>query len=165
MHMLGANAWKVVMYVGRRNVQAYAAANDPVNLLKSDLSKIVPELAETFSRDQSNAAHLEVVHDRSLEFPVLFTPISLEQFCRGQRLRKGGYVDGGTGLSKSSVTDAINEAIEKGIIRRRKQSNWQGKALPSLYAVCWERVFQLAEERKKRGSKRASGGVRRAGTP
>jgi hypothetical protein len=85
-----ANAWKVVMYVGRRNAEAYAerirSANDALNLRRSDLSQINPELAET--RHHPNASHLEVVHDRSLKFPVLFTPISLEQFCQGSAFRK-----------------------------------------------------------------------------
>ena len=94
-----------------------------------------------------NPAHLEVVHGRSQ-----FTPISLRQFCQGRRLPKGGYSDAGTGLSKSSVTDALNEVIEKGIILRKKQSGWQGKALTSYYAVDWEKVFDLAAKLKKRRS-------------
>ena len=152
MHMLGANAWKVVIYVGRRNVEAYAAANDPMNLLRSDLSKILPELADrAFGCDQPDAAHLEGVQGRS-QFPVLFTPISLQQFCQGRRLPKGGYSDAGTGLSKSSVTDALKEALEKGMILRKRQSGWQGKALTSSYAVNWEKVFELVGKLKKRRS-------------
>ena len=57
MHMLGANAWNVVMYVGRRNVEDYAkalsSANDPVSHLRSDVAQIDPELADSvFGCDQ-----------------------------------------------------------------------------------------------------------------
>jgi hypothetical protein len=137
MHKLGANAWKVVIYVGRRNVEAYAEklrlANDPMSRLRSDVAQIDPELADSaFRCDQPNAADLEVVHERSLQFPLLFTPISLYEFSQGRRLPKGGYSDAGTGLSKSSVTDALKKAIEKGIILKRKKSDWQGKALTTI---------------------------------
>jgi hypothetical protein len=154
MHMLGANAWKVVIYVGRRNVEDLAEklrlANDPMSRLRSDLAQIDPELVEaTFGRNQPNAGHLEVVHDLSHQFPVVFTPISLQQFCQGRRLPKGGYSDAGTGLSKSSVTDALNEAIEKGIILRKRRSGWQGEGLASRYAVNWEEVFELVAKLRK----------------
>ena len=43
MHLLSSNAWKVVSYIARQNIEAYAkkfaAANDPFKLLDADLGQ------------------------------------------------------------------------------------------------------------------------------
>jgi hypothetical protein len=50
-HLLGANAWKIVAYVGRLTLDAYAAQvrvpNDALALLNSDIAAIAPEIADS----------------------------------------------------------------------------------------------------------------------
>jgi hypothetical protein len=148
MPLLSGNAWKVVSYVGRKNLSELRSAGDPVNLLMSDLAEIVPDVANSLRRADSKPS-LEIVYDNS-GFPRIFTPVSLAEFSRGERLPNGKNRDGGTGLSKSSVTDAINEAIAKGILERKKRASRRAKAMPSVYGVNWQKVFELSADLMRR---------------
>jgi hypothetical protein len=77
-----------------------------------------------------------------------FAVISLDILCHGAR-RNRLWVNPGTGLSKSSVAEATNEAIHVGILVRKKCSTEAGRSISSLYAIDWDRVQQFDWERRK----------------
>ena len=68
---------------------------------------------------------------------------------RAKRCVKRRRRDYGTGLSKSSVAEAINEAIGVGILVRERNKSSAGRDLSSLYAIDWDRVQQYDWERRK----------------
>jgi hypothetical protein len=87
-----------------------------------------------------------------MNFLCCSRPSASNSFAKGGAFLRAGILTQATGLSKSSVTDALNEAIEKGIILRKKRSGYQGNGLTSRYAVNWEKVFDLVAKLKKRRS-------------
>jgi predicted transcriptional regulator len=62
--------------------------------------------------------------------------------------------DHGTGLSKSSVAKAINEAVSFGILVREKYKSGSGRDLSSRYAINWDRVQEYDSARRQGVSKR-----------
>lgn len=69
------------------------------------------------------------VHD-----PPRFAVLSLSQICSGVKVKKGKtlraplrWQDHGTGLSKSAVAEAVNEAIAAGIIVRPARKRVHGR--------------------------------------
>ena len=95
-----------------------------------------------------------------------FAVLSLSQICAGVRV-KDRWRDHGTGLTKSSVAEAINEAIAAGIVIRQRGKGSTGGDYASLYAIDWDRVLELdwirrrMEKAKIRRRKRRVRGVRR----
>jgi hypothetical protein len=152
MHVLSANAWKVVMYVGRQCVDQLRKENDPVSILRRDLVEKVHSLAGMPGwGPEPGPSQLEIIHDNNPRRPKVFAPISLGQFSLGKLDANGKRLDGGTGLSKSSITDAINEAIDTGILIRKVRKR-DREDLPSMYGINWETVDELAKDLKRRRS-------------
>jgi hypothetical protein len=77
-----------------------------------------------------------------------FAIISLNAFCHGTRLQRR-WRDYGTGLSKSSVAEAINEALQSRILVRERHKSAAGRDLPSYYAIDWDRVQEFDWQRRQ----------------
>jgi hypothetical protein len=58
-------------------------------------------------------------------------------------------------LCKSSLAEAINEAIQSGILIREHHKSQTGRDLASAYGINWDRVQQYDWQRRK-GPKKAS---------
>jgi len=65
-------------------------------------------------------------------------PASLKEFCRT------------TGLNKSSIVDAIREAMEIGILWREHRTGRNGQTIASRYAVIWSQARKWAQRRGKK---------------
>ncbi len=53
----------------------------------------------------------------------------------------------GTGLSKSSVAEAIRVAVDSGILRRDRRRSRNGGSLTTEYFIDWTHVAKLAKRR------------------
>lgn len=146
MHRLSPNAWKVVCYVAAEHFRAHPERlerhRDPsVSALALDLQQvgiIDPRSGSGERRYRVDQSAPPLPGDRTGRFAA----ISLDILCHGAR-RNRLWVNHGTGLSKSSVTEATNEAIHVGILVRKKCSTDAGRSMSSLYAIDWDRVQQL----------------------
>jgi hypothetical protein len=163
---LSAPAWKVVSYVARHNIAVYLhevrAANDPGRMLLRDAASAVPVLKE-FAKEEiaridkvdeappgSAALHLVGGPKNRQRWPTF---MSLQQISTG-RLPDGTQRDRGAGLSKSTATKAINEAIRLGVLERRKRQSEAKGCISSEYAINWEKVLELAGEFKRKSRRR-----------
>jgi hypothetical protein len=156
MYQLSANGWKVVSYVAMQCLRLYperdfARQNPGLAALHNDLFKMGmhPGLPPTDDRPYRNVTG---EFGEAQRFAVL----SLDQLCHGVRTEKGRFRDYGTGLSKSSVAEAVNEAIAEGILLRKRQKSSVGRDLGSLYGINWDLVPELNWWRAK-GKKRPNG--------
>ena len=140
MYRLSANGWKVVSYVAMHCLRLYperdfARQNPSLAALHNDFFKMgrsIP-LPPTDDRPYRNVTG---EFGEAQRFAVL----SLHQLCHGVRTEKGRFQDYGTGLSKSSLTEAINEAIAESILIRKPQKSSGGRDLPSLYGINWNLI-------------------------
>lgn len=80
---------------------------------------------------------------RILGFYKQSDAISLSQLCAGVQER-----DGGTGLCRSAVKDALIALKEKGLIEATRQDSETAGHLPTLYTILWE-PLPLAARRAK----------------
>jgi hypothetical protein len=161
MHWLSANAWKVVSYVAAQCLRLYPERSGPalIAALNADLERMLgPDYVAQVARRQCRLDE-RVYRTVSTEFgeSQRFAVVSLEQICRGVRIRSRRFQDYGTGLGKSSAAEAINEAIRAGILIRKRRKDMHGRDVASLYAIDWDRVLELDWLRK-----RGKAGVRRA---
>ena len=62
----------------------------------------------------------------------------------------------GTGLTKSSVFEAIREAESLGILRHRRNTSQSRGYGPSSYSISWKRVIELARESKNTAGVRST---------
>jgi hypothetical protein len=85
------------------------------------------------------------------EGPARFAIISLDVLCHGVKIKRR-WRDYGTVLSKSSVAEAIKEALESGILVRKRRRSSSGRDLSSLYAINWDRVQEYDWQRSKKVS-------------
>jgi hypothetical protein len=116
MDRLSANGWKVVSYVAAQCLRLYS---------ERDLERQNPALAALHNDLFKMGMHLRLppadgrpYRNVTAEFGEAqrFAVLSLDQLCHGVRTEKGRFRDYGTGLSKSSLAEAVNEAIAEGIL-------------------------------------------------
>ena len=156
IHRLSPNAWKVVCYVAAQDMRVYA------EWLEFDREPMLFFV----KRDIEGMTHGNLIFppgapaERSYRpvqdgpavpgqpGPARFPVISLDNFCHGVRLKRG-YRDYGTGLSKSSVAEAIKEALRSEILVRERHQSMTGRDLASLYAIDWDRVQEYDWRRRK----------------
>lgn len=122
---------------------------DPASFfLRKDLEKgagIITPSGESGERPYRSVPDGPTVPgQRASRFPV----ISLNELCVGKRVKRRRR-DYGTGLCKSSVTKATNEAIRLGILVRERRKSHTGRDLASLFAINWDRVQEYDRERRK----------------
>ena len=152
MARLSPNAWKVVSYIASQHmrVQAdffYRRANIALLYLNRDIKQMTGiDMDDTVKLPgeqrpyRSGGPALPCacwVHDGPR-----FAVLSLAQICSGVRV-KDRWQDHGTGLTKSSVAEAINEAITAGIVIRQRRKGSTGGDYASLYAIDWDKVQEL----------------------
>lgn len=83
--------------------------------------------------------------------------ISLREFSEGVRIKRK-WRDYGTGLSKSSVAGALNEAERVGVlVRQRGRRGANNRSMASKYGINWR---QVREWDALRMSSRRTRGVR-----
>jgi len=70
--------------------------------------------------------------------------ISLKQLSDGMPEKNRARLDGGTGLAKSSLAAAINEAASLGILRRTRREGRDGRTLATSYGIDWEMAAGLS---------------------
>jgi hypothetical protein len=153
MHLLSPNAWKVVSYVAAQQLRVYSELlerlRDPaVFFLAQDLKKgggIIEPSGESDERPYRPVSGGPTIPG---EQASRFVMISLRELCIGKRIKRR-WRDRGTGLSKSSVTEAIKEAIDAGILVRERQRTATGRDVSSAFAIDWDRVQQYDWERRK----------------
>ena len=71
--------------------------------------------------------------------------IPLEEFSTGVPRETSG-----TGLSRSSVVKAINDAVNSGLLRRERRQASNGGDLSTEYGIAWEKVAERARVRRSR---------------
>ena len=157
MHRLSPNAWKVVCYVAARHLRVNcewleSIRNPALFALHRDLEKV----GFLEPSGESGAHPYRPGGPAVPGEPVgRFAVISLQELCAGRRIKRR-RIDFGTGLSKSSVSKAVNEAIGSGILVRETQKSANGRDLPSGYGINWDRVQENDWARRK-GRKLVSG--------
>ncbi len=152
LHRLSANGWKVVCYVAAQHLRVHKEwlekDRDPaLSSLKQDLAAgagIIEATKPTEHPYRSNDRAPALPGEQRGRFAV----ISLDSLCHGTRLQRR-WRDYGTGLSKSSVAEAINEALQSGILVRERHKSGAGRDLSSFYAINWDRVQEYDWERRK----------------
>jgi hypothetical protein len=152
MHRLSPNAWKVVSYVAAQHLRVHpewlaSIRNPPFAALQRDLEKMgFPDApGESGERPyRSNEAAPAVPGQRVGRFAL----ISLAELCDGKRIGRL-WRDRGTGLSKSSVAEAIKEAVGTGILVHERRKSGHGRDLSSGYAINWDRVQEYDWRRRK----------------
>lgn len=152
MHRLSPNAWKVVCYVAAQHLRVHpewlARIKDPGGVaLQHDLEKFeifdVPgESGERPYRSDQGAPPVPG------EQVGRFSLISLAELRHGKRI-ECRWRDHGTGLSKSSVAKAINEAVQVGILVHERSKTMRGRDLSSGYGIDWDRVQEYDWQRRK----------------
>jgi hypothetical protein len=159
MPRLSPNAWKVVTYVAAQHLRVHPelleCTQDPgLFFLGQDLEKV--GIIDSSGRSGERPYRLVSDGPNVPGQPgrARFAVISLNELCHGLRIKRG-WRDRGTGLSKSSVAQAIKEALQSGILVREHQHSERGRDLSSLYAIDWDRVQEYDWERRK-GPKKVS---------
>jgi hypothetical protein len=152
MHRLSPNAWKVVCYVAVQHLRTHGEwlekNRDPALFaLRQDLTAgagfiEAPESTQYPYRSDDRAP--AVPGEQRGRFAI----IPATTFCQGVKINRR-WRDYGTGLSKSSVAKAINEALQSGILVRERHKSAAGRDLPSFYAIDWDRVQEVDWERRK----------------
>lgn len=72
---------------------------------------------------------------RTFGFKKREDEIALQQIISGIKTRDGRQLDGGTGLSRDSVTKAIKSLEEKGVITRNRRYSEERGDQPSTYSL------------------------------
>ena len=137
MARLSPNAWKVVSYIASQHMRVQddfflRRANPAVFYLKRDLEQMGVDTVELpgEQRPYRSGGPMLPCACWTHEGPR-FAVLSLAQICSGVRV-KDRWQDHGTGLTKSSVAEAINEAIKAGIvIRERRKKVPRGATTPA----------------------------------
>jgi len=150
-HRLSSNAWKVLCYVAAQRLRVHEEwlekNRDPALFaLRRDLAVAAgiidaPESTERPYRSDDRAP--AVPGEQRGRFAI----ISLNALCHGVRLKRQ-WRDYGTGLSKSSVAEAINEGLQSGILVREHHKSAAGRDLPSYYAIDWDLVQEYDWQRR-----------------
>jgi hypothetical protein len=158
MNRLSSNAWKVTCYIAAQHLRVHEEwlerhQNPGSYYLSQDLA------AGAGIIDAPDSSERPYRFDRRApavpgEQGGRFALISLNAICGGVRLRRR-WRDYGTGLSKSSVADAINEALHSGILVRERHQSEAGRDLPSYYAIDWDRVQEYDWLRRKNRARRS----------
>ena len=125
MHRLSSNAWKVVSYVAVQHLRVHP---EWIERLLNPIAFITQQMADRvgiiYTSGESGERPYRLVPDGPAvpgwEGPARFAVISLDVLCHGLKIKRR-WRDHGTGLSKSSVAEAINEAVRSGILVRRKE--------------------------------------------
>ena len=164
MHRLSSNAWKVVSYVASQHLRVHgemlARQQDPAGFfLRQDFESlgilqvgILNASSETGVRPYRSVPNgPKLPSERGVRLPV----ISLRHLCDGTRVNRR-WRDYGTGLIKSSVAEAIKEAIQSGILVREHHRSANGCDLASLYGIDWDRVQEYDWQRRKNRRKPVS---------
>lgn len=81
---------------------------------------------------------------RTFGFKKLEDDISLQQIISGIKTKDGRVLDGGTGLSRDSVTKAIKSLEEKGVILRNRRSSAEKGDQPSTYSLRFRKTSEKA---------------------
>ena len=142
MHRLSPAAWKVVSLIACDEIMCRANEGGLMGAHKRDMRQIGIEIGEPTAEEERSS--LALVDDSSH-----WTRLSLAQICGGVKDRtKRKVASRGTGLPKSSAIEAIEEAEQLGILRRRR-NKYPGRGdLSTSYSINWKRVTELAEESK-----------------
>jgi hypothetical protein len=153
MHRLRPNAWKVVSYVAAQHIRVHPEWIErrlyPIDFLTQQVAEhvgIIDPSGDSRERPYRPGGPA-VPGEQTGRFAI----ISLDVLCRGVKIKRR-WRDYGTGLSKSSVAKAINEALKSGILVRQKNKSGRGRDLSSLYAIDWDRVQEYDWQRRKRVS-------------
>lgn len=153
MHRLSPNAWKVLCYVAAQHLRVHEEwlqkIRDPGgSALSLDLEKVgvINSPGESEERPYRRDADAPPIPgERTNRFAV----ISLDVLCSGLRIKRRRRRDDGTGLSKSSVAEAIKEAVRSGILVHKRSHTLAGRSQSSHYAINWDRVQNYDGERRR----------------
>jgi hypothetical protein len=150
MHRLRPNAWKVVSYVAAQHIRVHPEWIErrlyPTDFLTQQVAEhvgIINPSGESGERPYRPGGPA-VPGEQTGRFAI----ISLDILCHGVKIKRR-WRDKGTGLSKSSVAKAINEALKLGILIREQQKSIRGRSLSSHYAIDWDRVQEYDWQRRK----------------
>ena len=170
MHLLSPQAWKVVSFIARLNIEhcfeEWEATHNPLRLLQRDISRVTRgHLGEDLPPSQDQIAKVERDFavssilssggaSRRDSSPQWWSTVSIHEICEGIRHPKNRrYRTCGTGMPKTSAVQGINEALSSGILQRRRRKNAKGRDLPSAYSIDWGTVLELEQHRRKKRSK------------
>lgn len=134
-------AWKTICYIARESVGAYArkykADHTALGALARDIVAVDATIWQPGPKRKkgTNGPGLEIVGKGGPS--DLFTAVSLASICRA------------TGLSKSSVAEAVNEAIAVGVIERRARKSSKGGSLASVYRINWDTAREWAAKKER----------------
>jgi len=153
MHRLSPTAWKVVSYVAAQHLRAHPEwlhlHRDPASYYHDrDLQGAGMINSPGESEGRSHRPVPEATSIPGERGPARFVVISLKELCQGVRIKRR-YRDHGTGLAKSSVAEAIKEAVQTGVLVHERQKNSSGRDLPSQYAINWDKVQEYDWMRRK----------------
>jgi hypothetical protein len=150
MHRLRSNAWKVVSYVAAQHIRVHPEWIErrlyPTDFLTQQVAEhvgIINPSGESGERPYRPGGPA-VPGEQTGRFAI----ISLDILCHGVKFKRR-WRDKGTGLRKSSVAKAINEALKSGILVRQKNKSGSGRDLSSLYGINWDRVQEYDRQRQK----------------
>jgi hypothetical protein len=157
MDKLSPNAWKVVCYVAAQHLRVFVEElaqlrNPGLFRLHRDFEQVgimIPSPSEEAERSYRVVPGAPAPPDQ----PPRFVVISLANFCHGVRLKYRNR-DFGSGLSKSAVANAINEAIDAGVLLQERCKSAGGRDLSSVYAINWDQVHEFDRLRRKGRTRR-----------
>lgn len=125
-------------------------ANTCMDILSPNGWKVVCYVAVRVMGDPPEARQRSVMTNWEVRASAA---ISLSEFTRGLRTKRGRR-DYGTGLAKSSVAAAINDAVRAGVLRREQRTGTDGRTIASVYEINWAKVREWNTSRHKaRGSR------------
>ena len=156
MHLLSATAWKVVTFIARDDLTRYADELSPFAALRRDVFAAGGiDIGQPSGPDER--AGLAVVPET--DSAAKWTQLSLAEICRGMRVlgKRNTVQNHGTGLTKSSVVQAIQEAERLGILRHRRNRSQSRGFGASSYSISWKRVTELAQEARSKPVLRTTG--------
>jgi hypothetical protein len=149
---LRPGAWKVVCYVAAQHLRVHPEWIDQIqNPATFALGRDLEKLGMIDPTGESGERPYRTVQDGPTipgERASRFAVISLKDFYEGMRFKRG-WRDYGTGLGRSSVPEAIKEAIQSGILVRQHHKSGRGKDMSNLYAIDWDRVQEYDWQRRK----------------
>jgi hypothetical protein len=146
MHRLSPPAWKIVSLIARDDLVRQAEELSPIGALRRDVFNATGIDMSGQPTGPEERSQLTVVEDPRAKW----TQLSLAQICGGVLDRKKRVVKNrGTGLAKSSVVEAIEEAFQLEILKKRRNKSHSRGDLPTSYSIVWKRVTELAEESRR----------------
>ena len=165
VHRLSPNAWKVVSYIASQHLRVQfewlAFHRGPAAFaLSRDLERVA--VITDPPAGTGERPYRLVDGDAAIpgsRGPGRFAVISLDQICHGVKIKRRRR-DFGTGLSRSSAAEAINQALGSGILARERRKSSTGRDLSSAYGINWDRVQEFDWQRRKGLTGRSSRRVR-----